>query len=583
MKTTRSLAAALGGSGPRPSTRGRPALRAPAARTSALCSLFLGTLTACTGVLETPTGGPNGCPPGDPSCAPAHASCEGDPSEATALAQHPLRRLSETEYHNTIRDLFQGVPYDETELVPALTAGGFENFVANTRAVSDRDVEAFNVTVDSVAARASTDAAFLARHGCDDPAQQSACIDGFVRQFGLRAFRRPLTSDEEAVYRALIEETAATIDLAAGIETMIASLLMSPELLYRVERRGQDAAGPYEVASRLSYLIWQSMPDDALFAAAAADELSTPEEREAQARRMLSDARATEAIVDFHRQWFRFSRMDEDKYAAKSPTRFPEWTTELRASVHEEVRRFVRHVAEEDTTLARLYTDRTAFVDQEMADHYGVSAPGDWSEVELPASERSGILTRANFLAGTGIAGHGSPVHRGIFVYENLLCQHIGGVPDGVDTSAVNDPPPDQTTRELYAEITSPGACRSCHARVNPVGFSFEHYTSTGAYRTTEVGRDIDATGALVGSEFESEGVSDAVELSDQLAASEMAHACASNKWVSYMLGRRLDETSQDDACYSSRIQQVFWESGGDMRELLVSLVTQPEFVGGAQ
>lgn len=557
-------------------------IRARAVRFSLAC-LALAALPACTGIVSPPGGGVDRCSPGEPGCTEARAvACEGDPNDPTALAQHPLRRLSETEYHNTIRDLFEGIPYDETELVPALTANGFENFVANTRAVSDRDVEAFNVTVDSVAARASTDSAFLARHGCDDPSDQGACIDSFVRQFGLRAFRRPLTSDEVGVYRTLIQETTATIDFAAGIETMIASMLMSPELLYRVEQRGQDQASPYEVASRLSYLLWQSMPDDALFAAAAEDELHTPEQLDAQARRMLADERAVESIADFHRQWFRFSRMDEDKYAAKSPTLFPEWTAALQTSVHEEMSRFVRHIAEEDTTLARLYTDRTAFVDSEVASHYGVSG-ADWSEVELPEGERSGILTRANFLAGTGIAGHGSPVHRGLFVYEQLLCQHIGGVPDNVDTSAVNDPPPDQTTRELYEEITSPGACRGCHARVNPVGFAFEHYSSTGAYRDTEFGREVDATGALVGSEFEADGVDGAVELSAQLAQSELAHACASNKWVQYMLGRRLDETSHDDACYSERIEQAFWDSGGDMRELLVTFVTQPEFIGGAE
>lgn len=547
---------------------------------TALSCLAIAGFSSCTAVVNLP--GSSDCDPTDPACNAGVASCD-NPDDATGLAQQPIRRLSETEYHNTMRDLFEGIPYDETELVPALTAGGFENYVSNTRAVGERDVEAFNVTVDGIASRASTDADFLARHGCADTSDQSGCVDAFVRQFGLRALRRPLTGDEVTVYRDLINEITTEIDLAGGIETFIASLLMSPELLYRVEQRGQDRAGPYEVASRLSYLLWQTMPDDVLFAAAEADELQSPEQLEAQARRMLADARGSDAIVDFHRQWFRFSRMDEDKYAAKSPTLFPEWTGALRTSVHEEISRFVRHVADGDATLASLYTDRTAFVDSEMAAHYGVTASEDWAEVQLPEGERAGILTRANFLAGTGIAGHGSPVHRGIFVYENLLCGHIGGVPDDVDTSAVNDPPPDQTTRELYEEITSPGACRACHERVNPVGFAFENYTSTGAYRTTENGRDVDATGALVGSEFEAEGLTGAVELSGQIAQSETAHACATNKWVSYMLGRRLDEMSDDDACYSERIQHAFWESGGDMRELLVTMVTQPEFVGGAQ
>ncbi len=524
---------------------------------------------------------PPGCDPSDPECT--HGSfCEGDINDPTALAQQPIRRLSETEYHNTVRDLFDGLAYEPTELVPALTESGFENFVSNTRQVGDRDVEAFDATVNGIAARASMDAAFLARHGCESTADQEVCITGFVRDFGQRAFRRPLTDAEQTTYTDLAREIAVEIDLAAGVETLIASLLMSPEFLYRVEARGQSQASAYAVASRISYLLWQSMPDEALFEAAAADELRTTAQREAQARRMLADPRATESLVDFHRQWFRFARMEEPKYENKSPTLFPEWTPALQSAVQEEIRQFVRHVADEDATLASLYTDRTAVVNAEMAELYGLPAVDDWTETELPEGERAGILTRANFLAGTGIAGHGSPVHRGIFVYESLLCGHLGGVPDDVDTSVPEETPPDQTTRELYEEITGQPACRGCHARVNPIGLTFENYTSTGAYRTTENGRDIDATGALSGSDRPGP-LDNAVQLSEEIARSEVAHACAANKWTAYMLGRRLDNATQDDACYSERIRDVFLESGGDMRELLVTFVSQPEFVGGAQ
>lgn len=520
------------------------------------------------------------CDPADTECVEP-ARCE-DSSATTALGHQPIRRLSETEYHNTMQDLFDGVEYTPADLVPVLTDAGFENFVSNTRQVGERDLEAFDAGISGIAARASTNEAFLARHGCAAGAPQGECIQGFVREFGRRAFRRPLTDAEQTDYRNLVAEIATEIDLAAGIETMIASALMSPEFLYRVESRGESQASSYAIASRISYLLWQSMPDDALFDAAASGQLASTEQLGAQARRMLDDPRATNSIVDFHRQWLRFSRMDESKYAAKSPTLFPEWTPALRSAVREEVRRFVEHVAEDDATLASLYTDRTAFVNAELADLYGLPAVDDWTEVELPADERSGILTRANFLAGTGIAGHGSPVHRGIFVYESLLCGHLGGVPDDADTSVPEEAPDDQTTRELYEEITSAPSCRGCHARVNPIGFTFENYTSTGAFRTRENGRDIDSTGALAGSDL-ADPVDNALELSENLALSEVAHACTADKWTTYMLGRRLDESVQDDVCFSERIQQTFLSNGGDMRELLVSLITQPEFVGGAQ
>lgn len=519
------------------------------------------------------------CDSSDPDCVEA-ASCE-DIYAPTSLAQQPIRRLSETEYHNTMRDLFEGVEYTPTDLVPVLTDAGFENFVSNTRQVGERDLEAFDASVSGIAARASTNTTFLARHGCEEGSAQDSCIGNFVREFGQRAFRRPLTEAEQNVYRVLTTEVATDIDLAGGLETMMASALMSPEFLYRVEDRGVDQASPYAVASRISYLLWQSMPDDALFNAAMAGELATSDQLEAQARRMLENPRATESIVDFHRQWLRFSRMDESKYADKSPTLFPEWTPALRSAVQEEVRRFVQHVAEDDATLSSLYTDRTTFVNAELAELYGLPAVDGWTEAELPANERRGILTRANFLAGTGIAGHGSPVHRGIFVYESLLCGHLGGVPDDADTSVPEEAPADQTTRELYEEITAAPSCRGCHARVNPIGFTFENYTSTGAYRVTEHGRDIDATGALSGSD-QAGPVDNALELSENLALSEVAHICTADKWTTYMLGRRLDESTQDDVCFSERMHEEFLNSGGDMRELLVTLITQPEFVGGA-
>ncbi|MEM7603998.1 MAG: DUF1592 domain-containing protein [Myxococcota bacterium] len=547
----------------------------------AASSIVLGLFMGCAGEISE-GGGVGRCETGEPGCEPPiRAACE-DPSQTTQLALLPIRRLSETEYHNTMDELFAGVSFEAATLVPALTEGGFENFVSNTRQVGERDVEAFDTAIANVAPGASTDAAFLARHGCEASMNASACLEAFVPAFGLRALRRPLTAGEEQAYLELATELVAEIDVAAAIETVIASMLMTPEFLYRVERRGQEQAGPYEMASRLSYTLWQSMPDDALFEAAAANELRRPADIEAQAERMLADARAIEAIADFHRQWFRFSRMDDDKYAAKSPTLFPEWTLELRGAIQEGVRRYVRHIAESDTTLPRLLQDRTAFVNAELAELYGVGPVSDWTEVQLPADERSGILTRANFLAGTGIAGHGSPVHRGIFVFEGLLCQHLGGVPDDADTSVPAETPADQTTRELYEQITSPSECRGCHARINPIGFAFENYTSTGEFRTEEHGRPIDATGQLNGSEAPSP-IEGAVQLSDAIAQSETAFDCASERWTAYLLGRRVDGDQADDACFTERLQHSFWESGGDMRALLLTFVSQPEFLGGAQ
>jgi len=543
-------------------------------------------LTACTGEIADPANVgedlPRPSPPIDEPLPPGF--CDDRPPE---LADVATRRLSHVEYQNTIDDLLLEPTYADPGFPGETTEHGFENFVVNTSSIQDTLVETYALTAFRAAAAITETPADIQRvFGCDawaTPEEQDACVETLLSDFGTRAHRRPLSDVQRGEYRALITEVTADIDFEAALELTVAAMLQAPQLTYRIENTGGERVDSWEAASRLSYFLWQSMPDDVLFDAAAADELQTPEQLAEQARRMLAMPRAQEAMTDFHRQWFAFDQMYESTYNQKSPDLFPEWDEELQSAIREETVRFVEHVmSQDDATMENLFLDRTSFVNAPLAEHYGLPDVTDWTEVQLPEGERAGLLTRANFLAGRGNVGRLSPIKTGVFIIERVLCSHIGSPPDDAPTDLPDEMEgaPPRTERERYEDLTSPTECQNCHARINPVGFAFQSYTSTGAFRTEDNGIPVDATGELLMVDTDNPGVfDDAIGLSEQLADSNRVLDCAAQTWAAYSLGRRLEE---EDACYLDRIRQSFRESGGNVRDLMLTIATSPEFLMGA-
>lgn len=496
------------------------------------------------------------------------------------LGDVPLRRLSRVEYLNTVEDLLPNVAFAPPAIPEDSTEKGFEN-VARNLSAPPLLVERYELTASGIAevVMASDDAraAVLPCERLTTAEEQESCARAFLRTFGMRAFRRPLTDAETARYLAFIQEKAAAIDFQAAIELTIAALMQAPQFSYRVELGGDGVVDPYEMASRLSYLLWQSMPDDALFAAAAAGELRTEAQLRAQAERMLDEPRARTAMIDFHRQWLDFDLMLEE---GKDPTTFPDWTDALSQAAREEADRFVEHVMFDGTaTLNELFTSPTTYVNGPLAAHYGVDPVDDWTRVDLPTDERSGFLTRTNFLAGHAHAGNGSPVLRGVFVVDRLLCVELGAPPADADTSEP-EPDPDgapKTNRMLFEERTEPGQCQGCHLRIDGIGFGFENYDSTGAFRTRDNTLPVDASGELFNTDVDGtfEG---GIELSARLAESGTVRQCVTANWLRYTLGR---PPVGDDACLLQRAERSLEASGGNIRELLISIVTSPEFARG--
>ncbi|MGE0784747.1 MAG: DUF1592 domain-containing protein [Sandaracinaceae bacterium] len=519
----------------------------------------------CQGQVAAPSG-----TRGDPG-----ARCDPNSQEVGSV---PLRRLSRMEFQNAVRDLLYGTTVVDAPVIPAdVSEHGFENVAAQLSAPRLL-VERYELTATELAEAAMADVTTRDRIvGCVSGATPSECTEAFLDGFGRRAFRRPMTDDERADFRAFIEDVAIRIDFDAAIELAVSAMIQSPQFTYRLERGVDGVASPFEMASRLSFFLWQSIPDDALLDAAAAGELATPGEVEMQARRMLDDPRARAAAIDFHRQWLDFDRVTREP---KNAEMFPDWSEDLRAAIREESDRFVGDVVwDGDPTLATLLTSRATYVNADLAAHYGVAPVGEWTRVELPEGERSGILTRAGFLAGRSHETNGSPVLRGAFVIDRMLCRELGSPPDDADTSPVVPPAGTgpRTNRQLFEERTGSMVCQGCHRQIDGIGYGFEHYDSTGAYRDLDQGLPVDATGNLVATDVD--GPYDgAVEISERLAQSETVRSCVARSWVRYTLGRA---TTGEDACFVQRAEDSLRATGGDLRELMVTIVTSPQFARG--
>jgi hypothetical protein len=287
---------------------------------------------------------------------------------------------------------------------------------------------------------------------------------------------------------------------------------------------------------------------------------------------MLEDVRARAALVDFHRQWLELDRLDGVDRDADA---YPFFTPSLAVSMHEQVRRFVETVAfDGEGTLAGLLTSGEAPIDVNLASLYAVEGPRDgWEEVTLDPDRRAGLTTLPGFLTVRAHAVHPSPVLRGVFVLDRLLCRPTG--PPSVCTDTT--PPSGEeavTNRERYAQHTSDPECAVCHAAIDGIGFGFEAYDSLGAWRSEDGGVPVDDSGTVIGGDAEGP-FQGAVELAWRLSASADVHRCYARRWFSYSEGRR---DAAGDAAAVDRITADFAAADGDLIELLVAVVVDEGF-----
>jgi len=402
----------------------------------------------------------------------------------------------------------------------------------------------------------------------------SGCAEDWVRQFGPRALRRPLTDAEVARYVALIE---AWPDFDGGVGIALQVLLSSPEFLYRFEVGEPDGderrLTGHEVASQLSYFLWGSMPDAALFEAAATGALDTPEGIESEARRLLADPRSDAVLGRFGSQWLGVERV---LTADKSPALYPQVDDALRHALLEETRRFVVDAIQMGPGgLDELLTAQWGYANAASASIYDVAAGVELGEVDL-GPERSGILTQGAVLFANAHSDQSNPVRRGLFVRQTLLCHEIPDPP--ANAGGVPDVDPDATTRERFQQHSDDPGCASCHQYIDGIGFGFEVFDAVGAVRDTENGGPIETGGVITDLERIGEGTSAtfaaAPELGAMLAASEAVPACVSRQAFRWSSGRH--ERTADDCAVETLARQFVTD--GDLTELLVGITQLPHF-----
>ncbi len=513
---------------------------------------------------SVPTPGVDAAPP--PVDPPAPVDC--------APVATPPRLLTRAEYDATVRDLLG----DDTAPAAAFPAEnrvlGFDNN-AEAHQATPLLVEAWLEAGEKVATRAVQRGA-RALTGCDPEA--AGCVADWLQTFGRRAFRRPLSASEHAAFVALFDAVRAEADAATALQVTLTALLQSPQFLYRLDRLAPDEVPgeptrvePYAMATRLAYFLWGTTPDDALLDAARDGQLDGPAQVDAMARAMLDDPRAREAVRRFHHQWLGLDQLDDlvkDDVADIAA---------VRAGLRTSIERFVDHVFWQDGTFAALLDSPVVFVDADLGAELGIEggAPGEFVGVELPG-ERAGLLTQPALLARLAHADQTSPIRRGIFVREMLLCQPLPPPPNDV----VIEPPspdPNATTRERFAQHTADRACAGCHQQIDPLGFGFEAFDHLGRFRTTENGLPIDTSGNVVGPRDRAlAGPFDGVpELATRLGASDGVRACVATQWFRYALARAEQDV---DACALDGVLDAFAATDGSLRELLVALAVSDAF-----
>lgn len=529
-------------------------------------------LVGCTGAIGNEDGTEVSAPGTKPPVVVTEAACT---NVKTDPGPSPVRRLTRLEYDNTVHDLL-GVDLKLGAAFPAdQTIHGFDNNVAGLT-VTPVLAEQYMAAAEKLAPLVITKVKALG--GCTAAAMgETACAKQIATRFARRAFRRPATDEQiESLMTAYAARREATFD--SGIESLTQLVLQSPYFLYRVELGGIATDDPallrlddHDVASRLSYLLWNTMPDDALFAAADAGKLATKEEIAEHARRMIKDPRARAAVANFHRQWMELDHLEE---IPKDPKIYPDFDA-VRADLATETATFLDQVFWTDGRVETLFTAPYTFANARLASLYGLPAPtgSGFVKVATDPSKRVGILLQPSVQSLHAIAYESSPIYRGKFVREKILCHELSPPPENL----VVIPPevdPTKSTRERYTQHSADAACRGCHQMMDPLGFGFEHYDGMGRWRDKEGTHAIDARGELISTDID--GTFDgAVDLSKRLAKSPQVSGCVVTHWFRFAYGR--GET-EGDRCSVKGLRDKFASAKYDMRELLLELTQTDAF-----
>ncbi|MDX2050921.1 MAG: DUF1592 domain-containing protein [Polyangiaceae bacterium] len=448
-----------------------------------------------------------------------------------------IRRLNIAEYNNTVRDLLADTSAPAKEFPPEEQSYGFNNNAA-ALTVSPVLVQAQLTAAETLSAALLSNLTTLLP--CAATADD-ACAQQFIASFGERAFRHPLEQTDTDRLTAVFSQGKAAGGFNSGIEWVIQAMLMSPRFLYRVEL-SSATLDSWEVASRLSYMLWQTMPDASLLDAARTNTLTSPTGVASQAERLLADPKAKATLKDFHSHWLKYG-------AVQSLTRdaaiYPDFTPKVAQAMRQELDEFVTYAAfDSSTTVQTLFAGTESFLNGPLAAFYGVTgATGDaFTKVALDPAQRTGILTRGGIMAALSHPDQTSPVLRGKFIREQFFCQDVPPPPPSV-VNKLPEAAPTFNARDRMVQHSQDPTCAACHQTMDPIGFSLENLDMVGRWRDTDGGKPVDATGDIVGTDTPG-AFNGPTELAARLAASPQVNACVTTQFFRFATGRK--ETAGD-------------------------------------
>ncbi len=532
--------------------------------------ILVAAVAGCQGMIMDPSGDPSGRGAGGK---------EGPGSGTTPVEL--MRRLTRTEYWNTVRELL-GPGATTAQVLPADDqVAGYDNN-AQVLGIGPLLLEKYALAAEELvgSALAPTNADGRARLiTCDaSGANETPCARQILSRFGRKAWRRALSTEDVDRLMAVVQASRAagdTFEVALGVG--LQAVLTSPNFLFRVEENpalglpNAHLVSPSEMATRLSYFLWSTTPDETLLAAAEAGTLRDPAELERQARRMLADPRAQALVDNFGGQWLRTRQL---ALAQPSPQLFPSFTNQqLGPAMAMETSLVFAELLQADRSILDMMDADFTYVNAALAAHYGLQGtfdPARFTRVTLPpGGTRRGILTHAGILTLNSTPTRNSTVKRGKWVLDRLLCQEPPPPPANIPQ--LPSGPTSGSLRQRMEQHVSDPVCAACHGKMDPIGFALEHYDAIGAWRATDGEYAIDARGTLP----DGRSFNGAIELGQTLKTDPDLPACIVRQLFTYAMGRRPEAADEQ---VLDQLTQSFTARGYRMKELLVQVVLSPTF-----
>ena len=558
-------------------------------RASISAAVWLGffALTACQGNIGNGTGPSGGAAPGSggngsTTTGGTATGGAGTVNPATDPGRVTLHRLNRAEYDNTVHDLL-GTNQKPSEDFPIDDRGnGFDN-MADVLTLSPLHLSVYHTASKALVSEALSNATQRAALVTCDLASGDTCTRQVLKGFANRAWRRPATDAEVERLMAVANVAKTNGDSTeVGLGLALRATLLSPHFIFRVELDA-DPLSPtphplnaYELASRLSYFLWSSMPDATLFASAESGALTNAATLKEQATRLMADGRSRSLVDNFAGQWLHLRAIDELQPDAAL---FPKVDAPLLAAMRSETEMLFRDIAFQNTPAVQLLTANYSYMNDRLASHYGLPAVGgtDLKKVDLAGNaQRGGLLTQGGYLTLTSHVNRTSPVNRGKWVMDELLCATVPPPPPNVNLAGVSMAKEQGLTQRQALEIhRQDPVCNGCHQLMDPIGLGLENYDAVGVYRDMDAGNPIDPNGNLPSGET----FAGAKELAARVAAKPEFARCIAKKLYSYALGRApVEIVGHMDSATLDGLAAGLAQNNFSFADLTTRIVTSPTF-----